>query len=123
VNALGELAVDGVVVATVEVAASRAARRRGLLGRDSIIGALMISQCRMVHTIGMRFAIDVAHVDATGTVLRTTAMHPRRLGRPVPAASAVLEAELGAFERWGLRRGSQVTVREDVAGVGRSRGC
>src|SRR5207253_1449246 len=54
---------DGEVLATLEVAASPAARLRGLLGRDGFGGAILIRHARSVHTIGMRFPIDVAFCD------------------------------------------------------------
>ena len=42
--------------------------RKGLLGRDGVEGALVIAPCRWVHTIGMRFPIDVAYLDDEGFV-------------------------------------------------------
>lgn len=105
------LVCDGRTVAPVEVARSRADRRRGLLGRDGIDGALLLSPARSVHTLSMRFAIDVAHLSADGTVLRVTHMSPNRIGAPVRRARAVVEAEAGSFARWGLRPGSAVAVR------------
>ena len=77
---------NGRVLASAEVAATRAARRRGLLGRDDVVGALVLPRCRWVHTIGMRFAIDVAHLDADGVVLRVTTMSRHRIGLPVRRA-------------------------------------
>lgn len=110
VVAAGEhrLVIDGRDAAPLELADTRRARRRGLLGRDAIVGALMISPCRCVHTVGMRFAIDVAHVSADGTVLRTTTMAPGRVGRPVLRARHVVEAGAGSFAAWGLRTGCSV---------------
>lgn len=106
------------VLASAEVAESRSARRRGLLGRDGIDGAFVLVPCRWVHSIGMRFPLDVAFVDADGKVLKVVRMPRYRLGRPVPAARWVIEAEAGAFERWGLIVGDVVELRpdrEDVA--------
>ena len=51
---------DDLVLASLEVARTRGARARGLLGRDGIEGALLLAPCRSVHSFGMRFAIDVA---------------------------------------------------------------
>ena len=76
-------------------------RRKGLLGRDGFEGALLIEGTRSVHTLGMRFAIDVAHLDGEGVVLKVTTMRPWRIGAPVAAARSVVEAEAGSFERWG----------------------
>ena len=87
----------------VERAVTIAARTRGLLGRTGVDGALLLSPASSVHTIGMRFAIDVAHLDADLRVLRITTMAPNRLGRPVRHSRHVLEAEAGTFARWGLR--------------------
>ena len=99
------------VIASLEVASSLRARRRGLIGRDGIDGALLLEPARSVHTFGMRFAIDVAHCDVEMRVLRVTTMRPNRIGLPVPRARTVLEAEAGAFERWGIAPGIVIEAR------------
>lgn len=103
---------DARVLASAEIADARSARRRGLLGRDHLDGALVLRPCRWVHTIGMRFAIDVAFLDDDGIVVKTMQMHRHRIGIPVWRASSVVEAEAGAFARWGLRVGDVVEVRD-----------
>ncbi|MDX3225887.1 DUF192 domain-containing protein [Streptomyces sp. ME19-01-6] len=95
----------------LEVAASYRARTRGLLGRDGVTGALLLTPASSVHTVGMRFAIDVAYLDRGLTVLAVRTMRPGRLGLPRPRSRHVLEAEAGAMERWGLRAGARVTIR------------
>ncbi len=100
------------MLASLEVASTRAAVRRGLLGRDGIEGALLIERAKSVHTFGMRFPIDVAHLAGDGTVLRTTTMSRHRIGRPVLKATKVLEAEAGAFRHWELAPGQVLEVRE-----------
>lgn len=102
---------DGRVLAAVEVVTSRADRRRGLLGRAGLDGAMVLTPARSVHTFGMRFPIDVAHLDGEGTVLRTTRMVPNRLGSPVVRARAVLECEAGALARWGVAVGDALEIR------------
>ena len=92
----------------VEVASTRRARRRGLLGRDGIDGALLLTRARAVHTFGMRFDLDVAYLDGERRVLEVHRMRRWRIGRPRLGARSVLEAEAGAFERWGLRVGDVV---------------
>jgi uncharacterized membrane protein (UPF0127 family) len=96
---------DGEVLASVEVADTAAARRHGLLGRDGIDGALLLVPAFAVHTLGMTFPIDVAYLDAGSRVLAVRRMRPFRIGRPRLRAKAVLEAEAGSFERWGIRVG------------------
>ena len=102
---------DDKVLATLEVAESVGARTRGLLGRDGIDGAILLAPARSVHTLRMRFAIDVAFLDRNQTVVRTLTMVPNRLGMPVWRSRAVIEAEAGSFERWGLRSGDRVEIR------------
>lgn len=99
------------VIASLEIADTRRARRRGLLGRDGIEGALLLRPARQVHTFGMRFPIDVAHCDRDLVVLKVTTMAPNRLGRPVWRARSVIEAEAGSFARWGVEPGVQLEVR------------
>jgi uncharacterized protein len=103
---------DGQVLASLEVAASMKDRTRGLLGRDGIEGALLLTPARSVHTIGMRFPIDVAYLDRDLRVVRTCTMRPWRMGRPVFSARAVLEAEAGAFASWALAVGDALEVRD-----------
>ncbi|MER5727858.1 DUF192 domain-containing protein [Streptomyces sp. NPDC002138] len=94
----------------LEVAASYRARTRGLLGRDGIEGALLLTPAGSVHTVGMRFAIDVAYLDRRLRVLAVRTMVPGRLGLPRPRSRHVLEAAAGAMAGWGLRRGVSVRV-------------
>jgi uncharacterized membrane protein (UPF0127 family) len=103
---------DGEVLAAAQTAQTRRERTRGLLGRDGFTGALVFRRCRQVHTLGMRFAIDVAFCRADGVVLRISSLRPWRLSPLVWRAAFVIEAEAGAFERWGLRVGDQVEVKE-----------
>ncbi|MFH8629990.1 DUF192 domain-containing protein [Streptomyces lydicus] len=98
----------------VEIAASYRARTRGLLGRDGIAGALLLTPASGVHTFRMRFAIDVAYLGRDFTVLGVRTMRPGRLGLPRLRARHVLEAEAGAMARWGLRRG--LRLRLEMAG-------
>ncbi|MFI2423879.1 DUF192 domain-containing protein [Streptomyces sp. NPDC018955] len=111
----GELTVRGngeeaPVRVPLEVAASYRARTRGLLGRDSLDGALLLSPANSVHTFRMRMPIDVAYLDRRLRVIAVRTMPPGRLGLPRPRARHVLEAEAGAMEGWGLRVGARVEV-------------
>ena len=99
------------VFASIEIANDRRTRLKGLLGRDTIEGALVIPSCRWVHTIGMRFPIDIAYVNAANVVIKTESLQRHRVGVPVPRARMVIEAKAGAFERWGLRVGDPIEIR------------
>ena len=87
-------------------------RMAGLLGRDGIDGALLIRPARSVHTIGMRFPIDVAYCDRELRVVAIRCMVPKRMGLPRLRARCVIEAEAGAFERWGLKVGDRLEITE-----------
>ena len=105
---------EGEVLAALDVADSFGARFRGLRGRDGVEGALS-RPCRSVHTLGMRFPIDVAFCrqqdDETFVVLSVVEMRRWRLGRPRPRATCVIEAEAGAFARWRLRPGDELEIK------------
>lgn len=98
----------------LEIAASYGTRRRGLLGRDGIGGALLITPCNSVHTFRMRFTIDVAYLDKELKVIEVHTLKPGRLPLPRLRARHVLEAEGGAMERWGLRPGARLSVNVDA---------
>ena len=104
---------DGKVLAALEAAGSRKVRRRGLLGRDGFDGALLLRPARLgVHSFGMRFELDVALCDHDLTVRRMVCLRPSRMTRPSLRYPCVIEAEAGAFERWRLRPGDQLEIKE-----------
>ncbi len=102
---------DGDVLASAELADSFGHRAKGLLGKSSFEGAMVLPRTRSVHTIGMRFPIDVAVCDREMKVVRTTTLRPWRMSMPVRGGRTVIEAEAGAFERWGLKTGDQLELR------------
>ncbi|KUO21871.1 DUF192 domain-containing protein [Streptomyces dysideae] len=115
----GELVVHGEqgrVVVPLEVASSYRARTRGLLGRDSVDGALLLTPAGQVHTFRMRMPIDVAYLDRRLRVIAVRTMRPGRLGLPRLRSRHVLEAGAGVMVGWGLRIGVRVEV--EVAGGG-----
>jgi uncharacterized protein len=106
---------EGDVLASAEVARGLRERGQGLLGRDGageVTGALILRPCRQIHTLGMRFPIDVAFCDRHGLVLWTGTIAPWRVTRVVWRSGFVVEAAAGAFDRWQLRPGDTVEVKE-----------
>lgn len=101
---------EGNVLAVAESPSSRRGRVRGLLGLDGYEGALVLRPCRSVHTVRMRFTIDVAFCEDSGVVLKTLKMKPWRVSPLVWKASFVIEAEAGSFARWNLRVGDRIEV-------------
>ncbi len=84
----------------------------GLLNRDGIEGAILIRPAHSVHSVGMAFSIDVAFCTKDMVVLRTICLRPGRMTRPALRGGCVIEAESGAFERWNLRVGDRLEIRE-----------
>ena len=102
---------DGEVLAALEVTESRKERMQGLLDRTGLDGAMLIRPARSVHSVGMRFTLDVAFCTKDLLVVRTVCLRPGRFTRPSFKASCVLEAESGAFDRWKLQPGDQLEIR------------
>ncbi|MFC7806985.1 DUF192 domain-containing protein [Streptomyces olivaceus] len=100
----------------LEIAGSYRARTKGLLGRDAVDGAMLLTPANSVHTFRMRMPIDVAYLDRRLTVIAVRTMRPGRLGRPRVRSRHVLEAEAGAMERWGVRVGARVEIAEGREG-------
>lgn len=103
---------DGVDVAPLAVADSYRTRQRGLLGTDSVVGALWITRCPSVHMIGMRYPIDVAVVDRDGVVLLIKTLRPWIGGTwPRRGASATIEAAAGSLAQWGIEVGARLAIQ------------
>ncbi len=109
---------DSRVLASVEIPVGRAAKAKGLLGRSSLDGAMLISGRRSVHSVSMGFELDIAFLDAEMTVIRTLRLRRNRVTLPVWQARSVLEAEAGAFARWDLKVDDVLEVRSGRCGDG-----
>ena len=103
---------DDKVLASLEIPVDRRGKARGLLGRDSLDGAILLRPARSIHTIGMRFALDVALLDADNVVIKTLRVRRHRVTAPMWRAKSVLEAEAGAFHLWDLKIGDELEIRE-----------
>ena len=107
------LVMDGRVLASLEVAETRAARTRGLLGRDGFEGAMLFPKTKSVHSFGMHFGLDVAFLDDENVVQRVISLPPNRVSGYHLHSAGVLEAEEGAFETWGIEPGVQLEITEE----------
>jgi uncharacterized protein len=85
---------------TLLVAGDRRARRRGLARLDALPAghALLIEHCRSVHTLGMRFALDLLWLDGDGSLVRLDRGVGARRVRTCLRARAVIEAAAGEGE-------------------------
>ncbi len=105
------LVVGARVVASATVADSRIQRLRGLIVEDGNDFAFVLPKCRWVHSVGMRYPLDVGYLDCQSRLVRVQRLQPMRVPLPVPAARTVIEARAGSFGRWGLQLGDVVDVR------------
>lgn len=108
---------DGRVLASLERAESMRARAVGLLGRRELEGALLIERTKSVHTLGMKFPIDVAFCDEEMRVIRIVTLPKHRVTKFERNAKCVVETEAGRFRHWQINAGDQLEVRGDLDGV------
>lgn len=109
------------VLASLEVIDSARGRARGLLGRSSVEGAVLLVPAKSVHTVGLKFPIDVVYCKrVTGDegeegyeVMAAVTMGRQRVGMPRLKASAVIELEAGACDRLNICVGDVLNVRHE----------
>jgi len=102
----------------VAIAASFWQRFRGLLGyREMVIDhGLLLRPGGSVHTIGMRFAIDVLFLDRHWRILAIThRLTPYRFATAPQGTRSVLELAAGRAEECGLIPGASLWLRPQVS--------
>lgn len=95
----------------VRTAGTLLSRLVGLLGTAGIGDGegLWIVPCRCVHTLGMRFPIDVAFLDARGVVVGILpGLPPNRVGRRFRGARGALELRSGILFATGTVPGDRL---------------
>lgn len=100
------------VASSAMVADSFLSRLRGLLGRPPLRHGqgLLLLDCPSVHTLGMGHAIDVAFLDAEGTVVRSyDELEPWRLGPGGEGAVHALELPAGRLRETGTVPGVRLS--------------
>jgi uncharacterized membrane protein (UPF0127 family) len=98
------------VATRVEIAATRTTRRRGLLGRDRLeeASAMLLAPCSAVHTIGMRFPIDVLFVDRQGYAVKIVRnLRPWRIAL-ASGGQAVIEMAAGSLAWESVQVGDRI---------------
>ncbi len=95
----------------VRTASTFLSRLVGLLGTAAIAEdeGLWIVPCRSVHTLGMRYPIDVAFLDARGVVVGILeGFPPNRVGRVFRDARGALELRAGTLAATGTAPGDRL---------------
>jgi len=82
----------------------------GLLGHESLNPdeSMLIEPCKQVHTLFMRFPIDVVFLDKDNHVLEYLSMKPWRFSPLRMKASKILELPLGHCEKVGIAKGQRL---------------
>lgn len=86
-------------------------RLRGLIGRTEISNdtALLIRNCRMVHTFFLKFPIDIVFCSEKGTVVLVQEnLVPWKISKLAYQASYVIEFRQGTVKEKQIRVGDQV---------------
>jgi hypothetical protein len=102
----------GEVLASVDLLAGQGRRGLSRSGCAPADGIAVLSRTRLVHTLTLRRPLDVAYLSEDLVVVATRRFPPRRIGLPRRAPQPVLRAEAGSFERWSLRAGDQLELKE-----------
>jgi uncharacterized membrane protein (UPF0127 family) len=81
---------------------------RGLLGHPALRDdeGLLIKPCNMIHTFGMRYAIDAVFIDRGFRILKIAAQVAPHRVRQYLFAHAVLELAAGQAAAFDLRVGA-----------------
>lgn len=82
-------------------------RLRGLLGHLPLEAgqALWLAQCGSIHTVGMRYPIDVVFLDRAGKVTKVCEAVPPQAARASLHAASALEFRAQEAARLGIRPG------------------
>ncbi len=102
----------GTHVIDVMVACTARERMRGLLGRQPLRASegMLLLSCRLVHTIGMSYPLDLVYLAPGGRVLKVTAaLAPYRMDGHW-RAHHVLELAAGAAARLQIVTGSALPI-------------
>ena len=101
---------DEALAQHVEVAVTRRARRKGLLGRDGLGNscALVLAPCAAIHTMFMRFDIDAVFVDDDGRAVKVVRnLVPWRIAANA-SAHAVVEFPAGTLREEDVTIGDRL---------------
>jgi len=97
----------------LSVADTLYARMKGLLGKRSLPSGegLWIKPCNSVHTIGMKFPIDVVFLDKENRVVGLAkTLRPNRISRFYSSASSVIELPAGTIDAADMAKGDHIEV-------------
>lgn len=112
---INNLSKENMLLDNVMIANSFFSRLKGLLGKSSLNHGegILIKPCNSIHTMGMKFPIDVAFLDDSYTVIFIMEEVGRGKFSPIVKYSKyVIEARAGTFKAKGLELGDVIEVVE-----------
>jgi uncharacterized membrane protein (UPF0127 family) len=104
-----------ILVAHLEIADTLVTQAIGLLGRSHLAPdtGLWIEPCNGIHTLAMRFPIDVLFLDKEGRALRLVShLKPWRFCGLVRGARVVVELPAGTLVEKNIRQGARYERRQ-----------
>jgi len=105
---------DELVSGSVFCAQSFFTRLSGLIFRRPLGSgeALLLKDCKSIHTLGMRYSIDAVFIDREGRIISLfEGIPPWRFLPHISKASAVMEFRSGFIKKKKLRTGDVIVLR------------
>ncbi|MHB1315734.1 MAG: DUF192 domain-containing protein [Christensenellales bacterium] len=97
----------------IEVADNFFSRLKGLLGKRGLTEGegLLITNCSQVHTVHMRFPLDLLYITKKMRVARIITLNPGKVGPKVKEAAYVLEVAAKSAEENNVSAGDYITIK------------
>lgn len=117
------LSKDNILLDKAYIADNFFTRLKGLLGKDGLDSGegLIIKPCNSIHTIGMKFPIDVAFLDKDDRVVHIMNNIPSgRFSPIVKKAKYVIETKAGELALKGLEIGDILQLRQGDVSIVRN---
>jgi uncharacterized membrane protein (UPF0127 family) len=106
---------EKVIVDNLIIAESILSRMVGLLGRSGLerTSAMLLKPCSSIHTVGMRFSLDLIFLDKNNLIIRTVCgVAPNRFVLGGFGAKSVVEIEAGHIDVCELQVGDECLLRK-----------
>ena len=100
----------------ISTARSRKARMLGLLGTDELDGntALHISPCSSVHTLGMRYSIDLIFLDKQNRIVHISEdIKPNKFASAGKDVHSIIECAAGTAVKLDIAVGDELQIESD----------
>jgi uncharacterized membrane protein (UPF0127 family) len=78
---------------------------------QSRVDVVSLAKQALIHSFGMKCAIDVLYLDNEGLVVKTEHLKPMRVAAPVGRSKTIVEMPSGSIERFDVRVGDFIEVR------------